>query len=216
MGYLRIACVRGQLRAWRAQALASLGTRIWYDESSVKLGDSLSQSIDTGLVRSRFGIVVLSRAFMSKPWPQHELRGLVAREIGGQSRILPIWHEVGSAEMSEFSPTLADKLAVRTSDATAIDIALQILNPDMARLVCAAAARGGCKVCERRGNRRIAGGACHAARTAIGLLVPVLQIAVDRECRSAARSRGKALGRSPRVRVRISGIRRYKVAALSA
>jgi len=59
---------------------------------------------------------------------------MVAREIGGQSRILPVWHEVGQAEVTDFSPTLADKLAVRTADTTAIDIALQILNvirPDL-------------------------------------------------------------------------------------
>jgi TIR domain len=111
-----------------AQALASLGAKIWYDEFSLNLGDSLSQSIDRGLARSRFGIVVLSRAFMSKPWSQHELRGLVTREIEGKSRILPIWHGVGLAEVSDFSPSLADKLAVRTGDATAVDIALQILN----------------------------------------------------------------------------------------
>lgn len=117
-----------------AQALANLGARIWYDEFSLNLGDSLSNSIDKGLVRSAYGIVILSRAFMSKSWPQHELRGLVAREISGKSRILPIWHEVGLAEVSEFSPTLADKLAVRTSDAAAVDIALQILiviRPDL-------------------------------------------------------------------------------------
>jgi len=70
---------------------------------------------------------------MKKPWTQHELRGLVAREIGGQIRILPVWHEVGQAEVTDFSPTLADK-TVRTADTTAIDIALQILNvirPDL-------------------------------------------------------------------------------------
>src|SRR5277367_4797776 len=70
-----------------AHALTSLGARIWYDESTLKLGDSLSQSIDNGLARSRFGIVVLSRAFMSKPWPRHELQGLVTRQLIGRSRI---------------------------------------------------------------------------------------------------------------------------------
>ena len=77
---------------------------------------------------------LLSRSFMTKPWPQHELRGLVTREIDGHSAIVPIWHEVTRAEVSDFSPTLADKLAVRTSDASATDIALQLLaviRPDL-------------------------------------------------------------------------------------
>lgn len=117
-----------------ASALASLGVRIWYDEFSLKLGDSLSSSIDRGLAKSRFGVVVVSASFMTKAWTQHELRGLVARQIDGKSRILPVWHNVTRADVSGFSPTLADLMAVRTSDATAVDIALQILQvvvPDL-------------------------------------------------------------------------------------
>jgi hypothetical protein len=110
-----------------AIALASLGASVWYDEFSLKLGDSLSESIDRGLASSRFGIVVLSHAFMSKPWPRRELRGLVAREIDGQSRIIPVWHEVTRSQVSDFSPTLADRVAVRTVDSSAADIALQVL-----------------------------------------------------------------------------------------
>lgn len=104
-----------------AHALVSLGAKIWYDEFTLRLGDSLSQTIDRGLARSRYGIVVLGSPFMTKPWPQHELRGLVTREIDGHSAIIPIWHEVTRDEVSRSSPTLADKLAVRTSDASAID-----------------------------------------------------------------------------------------------
>jgi hypothetical protein len=117
-----------------AEALVSMGAKIWYDEFTLRPGDSLSASIDKGLARSRFGVVVISSHFMSKPWTQHELRGLVTREIGGRSRIIPIWHNVTQSQVSDFSPTLADKIAVRTSDADAIAIALQVLNeirPDL-------------------------------------------------------------------------------------
>jgi hypothetical protein len=114
----------------RAQRCSDIGDRSF----TLKLGDSLSQSIDRGLARSRFGVVVLSRKFLMKSWPRHELRGLVTREIDDHSAIVPIWHEVTREEVSSFSPTLADKLAVRTSDASAIDIALQVLaviRPDL-------------------------------------------------------------------------------------
>src|SRR6266436_2428218 len=77
-----------------ARALASLGVKVWYDEFTLRPGNSLSQSIDKGLAHSNFGVVVLSRAFLVKPWPQHELRGLVTREIDGHAAIVPIWHEV--------------------------------------------------------------------------------------------------------------------------
>ena len=110
-----------------AQSFASLGAIVWYDEFTLKLGDSLSQSIDRGLAQSRYGVVVISSAFMSKPWPQRELAGLVTRELDGHSAILPVWHAVTRSQVATFSPPLADKLAVRTADATAIDIALQIL-----------------------------------------------------------------------------------------
>ena len=41
-----------------AHALTALGATVWYDEFSLKLGDSLSASIDRGLAGSRYGIVV--------------------------------------------------------------------------------------------------------------------------------------------------------------
>ena len=39
-----------------AVALRALGLKIWYDEFSLRLGDSLSRSIDKGLADSTFGI----------------------------------------------------------------------------------------------------------------------------------------------------------------
>ncbi len=44
------------------EALGRLGVLAWYDEVSLKLGDSLSGSIDRGIAKSRNGIVVVSTA----------------------------------------------------------------------------------------------------------------------------------------------------------
>jgi hypothetical protein len=52
-----------------AAALDELRFRVWYDEFELKVGDSLRQSIDKGLVNSRYGIVILSKAFFAKDWP---------------------------------------------------------------------------------------------------------------------------------------------------
>jgi hypothetical protein len=88
----------------------------WYDEFSLKLGDNLRRSIDFGLSRSRYGIVVLSHAFFAKEWPQRELDGLVARQTsGGQMMILPIWHGVTKADVCSYAPTVADLFAVDSS-----------------------------------------------------------------------------------------------------
>ena len=97
-----------------AQALDSLGFYVWYDEFELKVGDSLRQSIDKGLINSRYGIIILSKAFFAKDWPQYELNGLTAREIEGQKVILPIWHEVSKQDLLQYSPTLADKVALDT------------------------------------------------------------------------------------------------------
>jgi hypothetical protein len=77
-----------------AQALVSEGFKVWYDEFTLKIGDSLRRSIDFGLARSQYGIVILSPNFFSKEWPQRELDGLSVRERGGKKVILPIWHEI--------------------------------------------------------------------------------------------------------------------------
>jgi hypothetical protein len=97
-----------------ARALASMGFRIWYDEFELDVGSSLRQSIDRGLANSRYGIVVLSPDFFSKDWPQYELDGLTAREIGRRRLILPIWHNVVRDDVLAYSPTLADKVALTT------------------------------------------------------------------------------------------------------
>ncbi|MEJ2745623.1 MAG: toll/interleukin-1 receptor domain-containing protein [bacterium] len=98
-----------------AKELAILGVKVWYDEFSLKLGDSLSRSIDKGLARSRYGIVVISKAFMNKPWPEYELRGLLSKEISRGKVILPIWHNVTKEEVLAFSPSLCDKCALDTA-----------------------------------------------------------------------------------------------------
>ena len=98
-----------------AEKLTELGLKIWYDEFALKVGDSLRGSIDRGLVNSRYGIVVLSKDFFSKNWPQYELDGLTAREIDGRKVILPIWYGISKKDVLRYSPPLADKIAIDSS-----------------------------------------------------------------------------------------------------
>lgn len=96
-----------------AEALKNSHLEVWYDEFSLLIGDSLRESIDKGLSKSRYGIVVLSPAFFTKKWPIRELNGLVAREMSGEnSVILPVWHNISAKQIIEFSPPLADRKAV--------------------------------------------------------------------------------------------------------
>ena len=99
-----------------AEALTQEGWSVWLDELELKLGDSLSRRIDAALVRSRFGVVILSPAFFAKEWPQRELGGLAARELAtGAKVILPVWHNVDHEYIAQRSPILVDRLGVLTS-----------------------------------------------------------------------------------------------------
>ncbi|MGL1937222.1 MAG: toll/interleukin-1 receptor domain-containing protein [Fibrobacterales bacterium] len=108
------------------EALTSKGYEVWYDEYTLKIGDSLRRSIDIGLSNSRYGIVVLSESFFKKNWTQHELDGLVTKEMEGHKVILPIWHMVTKDQVRKFSVTLADKMALNTSLYTIDEIVEQL------------------------------------------------------------------------------------------
>jgi hypothetical protein len=80
------------------------------------VGDSLSGSIDRGLAESQFGIVIISKAFLGKPWPEREYRGLVAKEMAGERKvILPVWHGATHSDIASVHPPLADLLATNSA-----------------------------------------------------------------------------------------------------
>lgn len=111
-----------------AHALQNGGLKVWYDEFELRIGDSLRKRIDMGVARSRFGVVVLSRSFLGKGWPNYELDGLVTRSVGGEQIILPIWHDITKQEVVNYSPSLADKLARSTGTHTIDEIAQEIVD----------------------------------------------------------------------------------------
>ncbi|MCG2710949.1 MAG: toll/interleukin-1 receptor domain-containing protein [Candidatus Omnitrophica bacterium] len=123
-----------------AHELRNKGLRVWYDNFALKLGDSLRRTIDEGVSKSRYGIVVLSKAFFVKNWTQYELDGLVHRENTGEKVILPIWLDVTSAEVAKYSPSLANKVAVRAEAGTeeVLQKILEVIKPDLAEEFSAA------------------------------------------------------------------------------
>lgn len=109
-----------------AEALRSNGLSVWYDEFELRIGDSLRRKIDKGIANSNFGIIVISRDFISKGWTNYELDGLITRAVNGEQTMLPIWHNVTKREVLDYSPSLADKLARSTTDFTIEEIADEI------------------------------------------------------------------------------------------
>jgi len=123
-----------------AEQLRKSHLEVWYDEFSLRVGDSLRESIDKGLAKSRFGMVVLSPAFFKKKWPKRELNGLVAREMSELTDvILPVWHNVSQADVIKFSPPLADKKAVESKKGLKVVCAelLRKLRPKESPLIVA-------------------------------------------------------------------------------
>ena len=106
--------------------LESYGLRVWFDENELKLGDSLRGTIDHALTKSKYGIVILSKAFFERDWPQRELNALAALESPERKIIIPVWHEVDHEFIRKFSPLLADKFAVSTENGL-IQVVTQIL-----------------------------------------------------------------------------------------
>jgi hypothetical protein len=109
-----------------ASALISMGLDVWYDEFTLRIGDSLRQKIDRGVANSRVGLGVLSPSFISKGWTNYELDGIVTRTISGEQVLLPIWHKITKQQVIDYSPSLADKVARSSATHTVDEIAKEI------------------------------------------------------------------------------------------
>lgn len=113
-------------------ALRESGLTVWYDEATLRVGDGLRRSIEKGLAKSQYGVVVISKAFLAKEWPQRELDGLVSREEDGTKVVLPVWHDITAQEVRSRSPMLADRLAVPSSRGVkaVVQELLQVIRPE--------------------------------------------------------------------------------------
>lgn len=109
-----------------ANALINEGLNVWFDEMTLRIGDSLRQKIDKGLASSRVGLVVLSPAFINKGWTNYELDGIVTRTVSGEQILLPIWHNITKQQVMDFSPSIADKVARSTATHTIEEISAEI------------------------------------------------------------------------------------------
>jgi len=97
-----------------ALRLITMMCPVWYDEYSLKLGSSLRQSIETGIKECKSCILILTPNFLSNTgWTKVEFNSVFTREILERTNVvLPIWHGVTSRDVYEYSPSLADKVAI--------------------------------------------------------------------------------------------------------
>lgn len=88
---------------------------VWFDEFSLKVGMRLRESVEKGLKECRKCVLVLSPSFISNEgWTKSEFDAVFTREmIEREDIILPVWHNVSAREVYEYSPSLANRVALR-------------------------------------------------------------------------------------------------------
>ena len=92
--------------------LEMAGLKIWYSGKELGVGDSIEKTIEKGLNRSRYGIVIFSPTYLSKNWTIREFYTLLAKEIEEQKVILPVLYNVTVDELKNKDLVMADRFAV--------------------------------------------------------------------------------------------------------
>jgi len=97
-----------------AQKLSSRLCPVWYDEYSLKVGDSLRESIESGIKEAHKCILLLTPNFIkNNGWGKKEFNSIFTRELIFEEKIvLPIWYKVSKKDIYEYSPSLADTFAL--------------------------------------------------------------------------------------------------------
>lgn len=107
--------------------LSKSGLDVWIDELKLKIGDSISEEIGKAIGESKYGVIILSKHYLTKQWPLEELKLLFNLQIStGQKIILPIWHGISNEEIKESFPFLIDVKALSTEKMDIDDIVQEI------------------------------------------------------------------------------------------
>lgn len=105
------------------EELQKRGVKVWFDRKDITWGRSIRQSIDEGLKKSKFAIVVLSEFYIKKYWTNKEFNALFSLGSTLGEFILPIWYNITPEKAQEFSPMLSDTMALKSSEYTIENIA---------------------------------------------------------------------------------------------
>lgn len=89
-------------------ALEDRGVKVFFDEDSIKWGDSIVEKVNHGLQKSTFFMPFLTKSFSAKGWPNKELNSAIQSNISQKKRILAIREH--NFKVEERYPLLADIL----------------------------------------------------------------------------------------------------------
>ena len=87
---------------------------VWYDEYSLKVGDSLRESIEKGIKDCKKCVLILSPNFLSnKGWTKVEFNSIFTREIlETKNLVLPVWCGISIHVLFDYSPILLDRVGI--------------------------------------------------------------------------------------------------------
>jgi TIR domain len=91
---------------------------VWFDQYSLRVGDSLRGSIEAGLKECPKCVLILTPNFLNNNgWTKVEYDSIFTRELVERKKvILPVWHDVTADDVYKYSPILADRVAAQWSD----------------------------------------------------------------------------------------------------
>ena len=89
-----------------AEYLIANGIDVWFDEWEIEPGDSLREKMEEGLGAMTHFVVALTEISIAKPWVAKEIDVGLVRQIGGQSRFVPLLIDLDPAKLSPFLQTM--------------------------------------------------------------------------------------------------------------
>ncbi|HEU4462559.1 MAG TPA: toll/interleukin-1 receptor domain-containing protein [Solirubrobacterales bacterium] len=110
--------------------LEGFGVSVWFDEISIRPGQSQSRQMDLGLQKARAGIVLLTPAYITgRFWTERELGVLL-----GKATLIPVLHNVTFEDVGQYSGILPDLAGFETArdsiEVIAQKIAVALLGDD--------------------------------------------------------------------------------------
>jgi len=99
------------------EALTKANISVWMD-TEMKIGDPVLPTIEWGIKTFPYGILLISAAYIRKPYPKAEFDALIKRQIEsrGGFAVLPLLHDgLSQEQLAEFSPVVSTLRNVSTT-----------------------------------------------------------------------------------------------------
>lgn len=96
--------------------LQKRGFHIWFAPTQLKLGDPLFRSIEVAMTKCHYGILLISKAYLSKQWTQHEMDTLRRAAVEKRKYVLPVVLSIDKSELESKEPSLSNVITAKMAD----------------------------------------------------------------------------------------------------